>query len=43
MHERAFVLMPLIELAAAIDIPGHGRADRFVDALSDQAVERLDP
>jgi len=43
LHERAFALLPLIELAGRIDIPGHGRADMLVERLRHQVVERLDP
>lgn len=40
LHERAFVLVPLLELAPEIIIPGHGRADELLAALGDN--ERLD-
>lgn len=40
--ERAFVLMPLIELAGPIDIPGRGRADVLVAQVSGQDIERLE-
>ncbi len=43
LHERAFALLPLIELAGRIAIPGHGRADMLVERLSHQDVERLEP
>ncbi len=43
LHERAFVLLPLTELAGPIVVPGHGRADALAAALGDQQVERLDP
>jgi 2-amino-4-hydroxy-6-hydroxymethyldihydropteridine diphosphokinase len=43
LHERAFALLPLIELAGRIDIPGRGRADVLVEELRHQVVERLDP
>ncbi len=42
LHERAFALMPLIELAGRIEIPGHGRADMLVERLPHQVVERLE-
>src|SRR5206468_1887762 len=41
--ERAFVLVPLIEIAGDIEIPGHGRARALFDALGDQRIERLEP
>ena len=43
LHERAFVLDPLIELAGPIPIPGKGPAVAFVDTVADQRVERLEP
>lgn len=41
MHERAFVLMPLVEIAPHIDIPGAGPAGECLKRASGQAVERL--
>lgn len=41
--ERAFVLMPLIELAGPIDIPGRGRADVLLERIAAQDIERLEP
>ena len=36
MHQRMFVLVPLLELSANIEIPGCGPVDEFVEALKDQ-------
>jgi 2-amino-4-hydroxy-6-hydroxymethyldihydropteridine diphosphokinase len=41
MHERAFVLKPLLEIAPAAQIPGHGSAVDCLDAIRDQACERV--
>jgi 2-amino-4-hydroxy-6-hydroxymethyldihydropteridine diphosphokinase len=41
MHERAFVLQPLVEIAPAIDIPGHGSAQACLERCRDQRVERI--
>ncbi|MGJ9417248.1 2-amino-4-hydroxy-6-hydroxymethyldihydropteridine diphosphokinase [Massilia sp. CMS3.1] len=41
MHERAFVLAPLLELAPDIAIPGRGRAADFLAGVADQAIVRL--
>jgi len=41
MHERAFVLLPLAEVAPDTLIPGHGRAAALAQALPDQGVARL--
>ena len=41
MHERAFVLAPLLEIAPDADIPGRGRAAGFLPHVADQAIERL--
>lgn len=43
MHERAFVLVPLLELAPGIRIPGRGKAAEFLARIHDQAIERLAP
>ncbi len=40
--ERAFVLMPLIEIAGPILIPGQGKADALLANVSGQTIERLD-
>lgn len=41
MHERAFVLVPLAEIAPACVLPGRGRVDTLAATLIDQPVERL--
>ncbi|MFH1493815.1 MAG: 2-amino-4-hydroxy-6-hydroxymethyldihydropteridine diphosphokinase [Pseudomonadota bacterium] len=41
MHERAFVLMPLTEIAPDCIIPGHGLALECLALCTDQALERL--
>jgi 2-amino-4-hydroxy-6-hydroxymethyldihydropteridine diphosphokinase len=41
MHERAFVLQPLLEIAPAVTIPGHGPARACLAALDAQACERI--
>ena len=33
MHRRAFVLIPLLELAPQLEIPGRGRAAQLLAAL----------
>ena len=43
MHERAFVLLPLLEIAPATAIPGRGRAADWVAACTDQNVAVLPP
>ena len=42
MHERAFVLKPLLELEPEIAIPGRGRAQDLLAACAGQRVERSD-
>jgi 2-amino-4-hydroxy-6-hydroxymethyldihydropteridine diphosphokinase len=42
MHERAFVLRPLLEIAPGAEIAGRGPAQAFLDACRDQDVQRLD-
>lgn len=41
MHERAFVLQPLLELDPAIAIPGKGPVRALLDRCRDQIAERV--
>jgi 2-amino-4-hydroxy-6-hydroxymethyldihydropteridine diphosphokinase len=41
MHERAFVLAPLAELAPGLEIPGHGRVADLLPGVAGQAIERM--
>ena len=41
MHERAFVLAPLAEIAPDIAIPGKGCAGALLAACTDQKVEKI--
>ena len=41
MTERAFVLLPLIQIAPDIDIPGHGSAVDLLDSVKNQAIFQL--
>lgn len=41
MHERAFVLRPLLEIAPDILIPSLGAASAFLPQVADQALSRL--
>jgi len=44
MHERAFVLVPLAEIAPDLIVPGRGRLSELlahVDASSVKLIERL--
>ncbi len=42
MHQRAFVLRPLLDLAPEIEVPGFGPAARLLEALAHQRVERIE-
>ena len=42
MHERAFVLRPLLELDPKISIPGKGKANALLPACGSQKIERID-
>jgi 2-amino-4-hydroxy-6-hydroxymethyldihydropteridine diphosphokinase len=39
-HERAFVLLPLVEIAPDISIPGAGSVKALLPTVSEQSVER---
>ena len=41
MHERAFVLIPLLEIAPHAAIPGRGPAKALLEQCKNQGVERL--
>ena len=41
MHERAFVLVPLLEIAPGIEIPGQGPAQDFLIKVSSQSLRPL--
>ena len=43
MHERAFVLLPLLEIAPDATIPGRGRAADWLAACAGQNVAHLPP
>ena len=40
MHQRAFVLRPLVDVAAVATIPGHGPARRLLGSVRDQRIAR---
>ena len=42
MHERAFVLAPLLEIAPGANIPGRGPATSFMAGVADQQISRID-
>ncbi len=42
MHQRAFVLKPLTEIAPQAAIPGHGKASELLAGRADQFVQRID-
>lgn len=41
MHERGFVLFPLVEIAPNMEIPGKGRVGELLKNCLDQGVEKL--
>ena len=41
MHERAFVLAPLMEIAPELDIPGHGPIAPLRERCVDQNIQRI--
>lgn len=41
LHERAFVLRPLLDLLPDASLPGLGRLDAYLPTVADQAIERI--
>lgn len=41
MHQRAFVLAPLTEIAPGIAIPGRGAASAWLSKITDQPIRKL--
>lgn len=41
MHQRAFVLRPLTEIAPQVEIPGLGLAAAFLPQVAEQALSRM--
>lgn len=41
LHERAFVLVPLLEIDSNVSIPGVGRAEDILSSIDTSGVERL--
>ena len=41
LQERAFVLLPMLELAPDVVIPGRGRADALLPSVAAQRVDKL--
>ena len=41
MTERAFVLLPLLQIDPQISIPGLGKAQQFIDSVAHQAIVQL--
>jgi 2-amino-4-hydroxy-6-hydroxymethyldihydropteridine diphosphokinase len=41
MHQRAFVLMPLAEIAPDLDVPGRGLIRQLLQDCSSQDVARI--
>ena len=42
MHQRAFVLVPLLDLDPRLEVPGRGAARELIAHCAGQRVERLD-
>jgi 2-amino-4-hydroxy-6-hydroxymethyldihydropteridine diphosphokinase len=43
LHERAFVLVPLADLAPDLRVPGRGQVRDLLEGVSGQRIERLAP
>ena len=42
IHERAFVLVPLAEIAATLQIPGRGQVSELLAAIDSSGIEAID-
>jgi 2-amino-4-hydroxy-6-hydroxymethyldihydropteridine diphosphokinase len=42
MHERAFVLAPLVEIAPGIEVPGRGSAAALLAGCKDRKIDRME-
>lgn len=42
MHERAFVLYPLADIAPGLSVPGHGSVQALLARCRDTRIERLE-
>jgi 2-amino-4-hydroxy-6-hydroxymethyldihydropteridine diphosphokinase len=43
LHQRAFVLRPLLDLAPGLAAPGLGPLSAWLSGVADQRIERVDP
>ena len=43
LHERAFVLVPLADLAPDLEIPGHGSVSELIEALPEEELDGIRP
>ena len=41
LTERAFALIPLLQIAPLVTIPGHGPAQAFAAAVADQSIRQI--
>ena len=42
LHERAFVLVPLAEIAPDVQVPGHGRVARLAARIGRESLRTAD-
>lgn len=43
LHQRAFALIPLLQLDPFVTIPGHGPAHAFAPNVADQVIQKIQP
>ena len=43
LHQRAFVMRPLLEIAPNLQVPGFGPLAEWLERVKDQPIRRIDP
>jgi 2-amino-4-hydroxy-6-hydroxymethyldihydropteridine diphosphokinase len=41
MTQRAFVLIPLLEIAPNLNLPGYGHLQEYLESVKEQEIEKI--